>query len=111
MTRREMRYSMLTLLSGCGSSTYRSKHSVHELIQLFWSHHILALNDTHGKPRDDGQVLLKVFADDRAVPIIVFRSLDLGHSSQCLKGLIVELVDVGHVRIRDNNERQCLHVA
>lgn len=56
-------------------------------------------------------MLLEGFAYERAVPVIVFHCLDLEHSPQCFKGLVVELVNVGHVRIGNHDEWQCLHVA
>lgn len=56
-------------------------------------------------------MLLESLADDGTVSIVVFHRPDLRNPSQCFEGLVVELVYVGHVRIRDDDERQGLHVA
>lgn len=56
-------------------------------------------------------MLLERLADDFAVAVIVLHCPDLPHSSQSLKGLVIQLVYVGHVWIAHDHIGQCLHVS
>ena len=55
-------------------------------------------------------MLTQGFSNTGTVSIIIFDSLDLTDPSESIKGLIVKLVNMGHVRIGNNYIRQCLHV-
>lgn len=56
-------------------------------------------------------MLLERLADDLTITVVVFHSSNLWDSPQNIKGFVVELVDMQHVRICHDNIGQCLHVA
>lgn len=93
-----------------GGGEYRAQEGVHELVHFCGTHQVLALENPHRQSRDDGQVLSQRIADDLAIALIVLDSLDLSDPAESLKSLVVELVDVGHVRIRDHDIGQRLHI-
>ena len=108
--------------------TYGSQQSVHKLVRLLGLHEALTFNDCHGKLWYDSQMFLQCLTypisirsrrrevrddlcNNLAVSVVVVDSLDLAHSSKGLEGSVIELVDVGHVRICDNNIWQGLHIS
>lgn len=55
-------------------------------------------------------MFLKRLADKLAVSIVVFYRFDLADSAQIFEGLIVQLIDMGHVWVGDDDIRQGLHI-
>ena len=83
---------------------HRSKQRVHELVKLLRRHHVLALDDTHRLIGYYRQMFLERFSDDSAVAIIIFHRFDFFHPPQRLKSFVVQFVDVGHMRVADDDE-------
>lgn len=81
------------------------------MIQLFGVHKAAALEDTHCELGNDGQVALEVLRDDGAEFVIVFQSFDLFKLAECVKGIVVELVDFFDVSVRYDDVGELLHVA
>lgn len=81
------------------------------MVQLFWVHKAAALEDAHCKLGDDGQVALEVLGDDGAEFVIVFQGFDLFELAECVKGIVVELVDFFDVSVRYDDVGELLHVA
>lgn len=93
------------------SGTYGSEQCIHEPIRLLRLHETLTFNDTHRKLRYHGEVLLQRLADDCAESVIVLHRPYLPHSSQSLKGFVIQLIYVGHVWVGHDHIGQCLHVS
>ena len=55
-------------------------------------------------------MLSQRIADDLAITLVILHIFDLSDSTKGLKSFVVQLVDVGHVRIRDDDIGQRLHV-
>ena len=55
-------------------------------------------------------MLLKSFAYDSAVSVVVFDSLDLSNPPQSFEGFIVKLVNVRHVGVGYHHIGQRLHI-
>ena len=55
-------------------------------------------------------MLPKHILDNTAKPIIVLYSFNFRHLPQSIKCLIIEVIDMGHVGVRNYDIRQLLHI-
>lgn len=102
---------MLKTVEGGDEKAYRSEKCVHEFISRLSRKHSLTLKQAHDELGNDTQMFPKVLPQDFTICVVVVQSLDLGSSSEIIKSLKVEIVDMRHVGICDDHIRKILHVA
>lgn len=96
--------------AGGWCSSYRPQHRVHELVRLFGPHQAAHFEHANGEAGDDGGMLLERLLQDLAILVVVLERADLGHAAESLKGAQVQLVDMGEVRVGDDDIGQRLDV-
>jgi hypothetical protein len=90
---------------------YRSEHGVHEPVRLLGLHEPLHLEHANGQTGYNGGMLFERLFQYFAIAIIVIQRPDLLDTTEALKGSMIELVDVGEVRVGDDDIGESLDVA
>jgi hypothetical protein len=112
MTRREMRCRcQYIVFYGKWHPSYRSQHRSGELVRLLGPHQGTHLEHTDGQSGYDGGMLTQRLFQHLAVLVVVVKGANFGDATETLKGAQVQLVDVGEVRVGDDDVRQRLDVA
>jgi hypothetical protein len=91
--------------------SYRSQHCGHKLVRLFGLHEPTDLENANGQAGYDGRMLGQGLLQHLAVLLVVFQRANFGHATEALKGAQVRLVDMGKMRVRDDNIGEGLDVA
>jgi hypothetical protein len=110
MTRREMRCHDQYIVIHSSPWSYRSQHGVDELVRLLGPHQGAYLEHANGQPGYDGGMLPQRLFQHLAVLVVVIERANFWDATEALKGAQVQLVDVGEVRVGDDDIRQRLDV-
>lgn len=91
-------------------ATNRPQHGGHELVRFLCSHEPTNLEHANGQTRNDGGMLGQGFFQQLTVTLIVLEGPDFGHATEALKGTQIQLVDMGKVRVGNDDVGQRLDV-
>lgn len=89
---------------------YRSQHGGHELVRLLGLHEAAHLEHADSQAGYDGGMLRQGLLQEVAVLLVIFQRAYLGHSAKALEGTQVRLVDMGEVRVCNNDVWQGLDI-
>ena len=84
---------------------------MNELVRLLGPHQGAHLEHANGQSGYDGGMFSQRLLQDLAVVVIVVERADLWDAAKALKGTQIQLVDVGEVRVGDDDIGQRLDIA